>query len=92
MILDVHHRTYERLGKERLSDVAAVCRFCHDLIHAAERTSGLQLSYVTSLFAKPQKRHAKKKRVVPRKRRQSLVSEARRRLENDPLALQNRVR
>jgi len=27
--LDIHHLTYERLGKERLSDLQALCRSCH---------------------------------------------------------------
>jgi len=27
--LDIHHLTYERLGKERLSDLQALCRPCH---------------------------------------------------------------
>lgn len=31
--LDVHHRTYERLGKEDDADVIALCRKCHGLFH-----------------------------------------------------------
>lgn len=27
--LDVHHRTYARLGHERMSDLAVLCRSCH---------------------------------------------------------------
>ncbi len=27
--LNVHHRTYDRLGKERLSDLTVLCRACH---------------------------------------------------------------
>ena len=27
--LDIHHKTYERLGKERLDDLQALCRPCH---------------------------------------------------------------
>lgn len=27
--LDVHHRTYERLGREELTDCVALCRPCH---------------------------------------------------------------
>lgn len=29
----LHHRTYEREGRERLEDVMMVCDSCHDLIH-----------------------------------------------------------
>ena len=30
---DVHHLTYERLGKERLDDLQALCRKCHEQKH-----------------------------------------------------------
>jgi hypothetical protein len=33
--LDVHHRTYERLGAELTSDLAVLCRSCHQLHHKA---------------------------------------------------------
>jgi hypothetical protein len=36
-ILDVHHRTYERLGQERDSDLTVLCRGCHELFHANGR-------------------------------------------------------
>lgn len=32
--LDVHHRTYERKGRERLSDLILLCRKCHGRFHA----------------------------------------------------------
>lgn len=31
--LDVHHLTYERFGKERMSDLQALCRKCHNKAH-----------------------------------------------------------
>ena len=31
--LDVHHRTYERLGNEAKTDCIVLCRQCHDLFH-----------------------------------------------------------
>jgi 5-methylcytosine-specific restriction endonuclease McrA len=33
--LDVHHRTYERLGAELPGDLTVLCRRCHGLFHAA---------------------------------------------------------
>jgi len=30
---DLHHRTYQRIGRELLHDVIPVCRKCHDAIH-----------------------------------------------------------
>jgi 5-methylcytosine-specific restriction endonuclease McrA len=29
LVLDVHHKTYTRLGRERTSDVDVLCRPCH---------------------------------------------------------------
>lgn len=30
---DIHHKTYKRVQKERLTDLIALCRSCHDLVH-----------------------------------------------------------
>lgn len=38
--LDVHHRTYERLGNERPRDVLVLCRTCHDIFHRNGRLIG----------------------------------------------------
>lgn len=32
--LEVHHRTYERLGAELAADLLVLCRACHQLFHA----------------------------------------------------------
>jgi hypothetical protein len=55
--LDVHHRTYERLGEERDADLTVLCRKCHDLFH----DSGRQTQRA-SKAKKPKQR--KKKRGV----------------------------
>ena len=31
--LEIHHRTYERLGHERDADLVVLCRSCHQLFH-----------------------------------------------------------
>lgn len=31
--LQVHHRTYERLGNEKLEDLTVLCKECHELFH-----------------------------------------------------------
>lgn len=33
--LDVHHKTYARLGDERLTDLEVLCRGCHERKHGA---------------------------------------------------------
>lgn len=37
--LDVHHRTYERLGSELDADVIALCRDCHNLFHVGGKAA-----------------------------------------------------
>jgi 5-methylcytosine-specific restriction endonuclease McrA len=43
-ILDVHHRTYERIGIEWLSDLIALCRTCHEKHHDIHYTDDGDLS------------------------------------------------
>lgn len=37
--LDVHHLTYERLGREAPADLVALCRRCHQAAHAGDRAA-----------------------------------------------------
>ena len=30
-VLEVHHKNYDRLGKERMSDLEVLCKSCHDV-------------------------------------------------------------
>lgn len=41
MGLEVHHRTYERVGRERLSDLVTLCSWCHDAISGSIRRRGI---------------------------------------------------
>lgn len=36
---DIHHRTYIRLGHEKLHDLRGVCHACHRAIHEAEQSA-----------------------------------------------------
>nr|WP_313519507.1 HNH endonuclease [Brevundimonas diminuta] len=38
--LSLHHRTYKRIGEERLMDLVLVCRDCHSDIHDFEDRAG----------------------------------------------------
>ena len=40
VLLDVHHRTYERRGEEHYKDIIALCRDCHKLFHEAGKLVG----------------------------------------------------
>ena len=37
-VLDLHHRTYERIGMELLSDLQVLCRECHDIVHGNDKS------------------------------------------------------
>ena len=37
VILDAHHRTYERLGDERPEDITVLCRDCHGLYESNKK-------------------------------------------------------
>lgn len=45
--LEVHHRTYERLGREELSDLVIFCDTCHEGVHALV-ASGMRLGDATN--------------------------------------------
>lgn len=48
VILDGHHRTYERLGKEWPEDITILCRDCHELFERHKRLAKFGLSEVLS--------------------------------------------
>lgn len=65
-ILDLHHRTYARLGHERLTDLVLVCRDCHNEIHKyAKENPTVGLWVATS---KVRKRHRKRLEAEKRNR------------------------
>lgn len=35
--LEVHHHTYQRLGRERLGDLLTLCHFCHKALHQTQK-------------------------------------------------------
>ena len=62
--LDLHHRTYKRLGNERINvDLVPVCRSCHDEIHTRTR-NGQQLWSATKAV---RKKYARKKRKAAKR-------------------------
>lgn len=49
--LSLHHWTYERMGREELSDLILVCDDCHTRIHNLER-KGMALDEATRFVTK----------------------------------------
>ena len=58
--LDVHHLTYERLGRERPADLIALCRRCHDRVHASQQVRPPR--QVATAPRKPVQKYAPRKR------------------------------
>ena len=60
--LEVHHKTYKRIGHEWLMDLCLMCRDCHQAAHDQEK-NGRNLRWVArkikKLFAKTGKRTPK---------------------------------
>lgn len=48
--LDVHHRTYKRVGREHLSDLIILCRDCHEAVHKMMKVKKFGLWKAARLF------------------------------------------
>ena len=56
--LNVHHRTYERLGRERAANLTVLCRACHEHFHGVTGGASRRLS------AAPEKKPGLRKRTL----------------------------
>ena len=66
--LQLHHLTYKRLGREKISDVIALCGKCHKLEHAG--VSHLkEIREFKAKQSKIQKKASTKKRPKPKNKR-----------------------
>ena len=59
--VDLHHRTYSRLGDERLDDLVALCRRHHEEIHS----EGLDLWNGPSTLREQELSRRKKEQTTP---------------------------
>jgi len=50
--LIIHHVSYKRYGREKLSDLRLLCRDCHDEFHKQFKGSDPYLREMTALFIK----------------------------------------
>lgn len=58
--LDVHHRTYERLGREAPTDLTVLCRRCHERFHDSLPKA-----------VKPQRREPKMAKALSKRQRRA---------------------
>lgn len=62
--IEVHHKTYARLGQERDQDLVALCRRCHRSLHAEQKRTGENLWKNTESFIKKKRLRIKKSQTV----------------------------
>lgn len=43
--IHLHHKTYERIGEELLTDLVPLCPNCHTLVHVLERRGEMGLDF-----------------------------------------------
>ena len=56
--LDLHHRTYKRLGCEHLRDLVALCRTCHNEVHdILKKTNDRRVTNVYNVAFKIKRRN-----------------------------------
>lgn len=66
--LDLHHKTYKRLGIERLGDLELLCRDCHKLVHERHKQAPEKgIWRATHKFIHRTKKAALKERSAPSK-------------------------
>lgn len=64
--MDLHHRTYKRLGNEKLTDLVLVCRSCHGKIHEyAKLHPNKGLWHATSRVRRAARKKFKNKNDLP---------------------------
>lgn len=87
----LHHKTYERLGNERDSDLVVLCEWCHNKLHKDHALAGhpnlyefsMKWIYHNSGLAKKVKRKQTRKRPTKPKLEKPCVID-RGRLQPDP--------
>lgn len=62
----LHHKTYNRLGYERMADVVPLCDNCHSLLHKKIRKEGLNLWKATEDFIRTRRKIKKNRKTVKR--------------------------
>ena len=60
--LQLHHKTYERIGGEELEDLVLLCERCHALIHELERRGEIDLDFEGFASAERALRYAAERR------------------------------
>lgn len=69
--VDLHHKTYERIGAERLDDLEPLCRRCHQMVHVLEAQGSIGLD-MSGLELDPERAAQNRQLEAERTRRLAL--------------------
>lgn len=75
--LVVHHRTYERVGNERLDDLVALCPSCHTFVHTMEAAGYVDCLDPEAVMALSDQQRAERNQVAEAVRRATAEAERR---------------
>lgn len=87
--LVLHHKTYERLGVERLTDLQPLCVQCHQMVHDLARRGDIPLDGVHALVSTVRAKQAKAAREARDATRAPELAE--RQAEDDRKAARSRA-
>jgi shikimate kinase len=68
----LHHKTYERLGSEQLTDVVLLCARCHDFLHIVHRENDIPLESFLQAATRVAKAVETDSGALSRKRQQAI--------------------
>lgn len=64
--IELHHKTYNRLGQERDADLVPLCQLCHSKVHDLFRSSDMTLWTATEEYIRRKKKRYKANSVKKR--------------------------
>lgn len=73
---EVHHETYKRIYKERLSDLTALCSKCHEAAHTRTPKRDQKRTPQNNGYQKPKQRRFYRKRTAKTKSRRQKSNDA----------------
>lgn len=65
--IELHHKTYARMGEERDQDLVALCRRCHKALHAEQKRTKENLWKATESFIRKKKTRIKNSQTTRRR-------------------------
>lgn len=62
--INIHHKTYKRVGREYLRDLLPLCSECHKLVHAQLKVNNRSRTYLWNMAKRVKQRMALERKVA----------------------------